>query len=73
MITTTIKRPTKYEASRAIFSLLERGWSLTYPLTEIKVTGTERGAYNYMKSRYTSRTGTAQTLWVAQLKKEDAK
>lgn len=70
---TTIKRQTKHEAVRAVFSLLERGWELHSPLTLITSTGTEKGAYNHTKGRYTTRVGTTSSCWVAKLRKEDAK
>lgn len=70
---TTIKRKHRHEAIKAVFSLLERGWELSYPLTEIKSTGTEKGAYNHTKGRYTTRVGTTSSCWVAKLRKEDAK
>lgn len=70
---TTIKRPTKYEASRAVFSLLDRGWELHSPLTLVTLTGTVKSEYKHNKSRYTSRKGTSTSYWIARLKKEEAR
>lgn len=68
---TTIKRPTKHEAARAIFGLLERGWELESNLTLITSTGSEKGTYNHTKGRYTSRVGTASSCWMAKLWKDE--
>jgi hypothetical protein len=67
----TIRRKKKVEAVRAMTDLMFKGWSIDYPLTEIKTSLTERGSYNYQKSRYTSIHGGASSVWVAKLKKDE--
>lgn len=67
---TTIHRKFKHEAELAISDLIKRGWEISFPLTEIQSTGTERGSYNYMKSKYTSRQGTATSCWIAKMRTE---
>jgi hypothetical protein len=64
VLITTIHRKYKHEAELAVSDLLKRGWVVDYPITEIKSAGTERGDYNYMKSKYTSRQGTMASCWV---------
>jgi hypothetical protein len=67
----TIRRKKKIEAVRAMTDLMFKGWSIDYPLTEVKKSGTEKGSYNYRQSRYTSRQGTTSSVWMAKLKKDE--
>jgi hypothetical protein len=67
---TTIHRKTKLEAVRAVCDLVRRGYTLTYPLTEIKSTGTSIGGYNYTKGKFTSIEAMASSVWCAKLKKD---
>jgi hypothetical protein len=66
----TIRRKHKVEAVRAMFDLLQKGWSIDYPLTEVKTSIESKGAFNYLKGRYTSREGSASSVWMAKMKKD---
>jgi hypothetical protein len=46
----TIRRKKKIEAVRAMTDLMFKGWSIDYPLTEIKTSKAEKGSYNYHKT-----------------------
>jgi hypothetical protein len=66
----TIRRKRKVETVRAMFDLLQKGWSIDYPLTEVKTSIESKGAFNYLKGRYTSREGSASSVWMAKMKKD---
>jgi hypothetical protein len=66
-----ICRKTKKEAARAMFYLVSNGWEITHPLTEVKTSKTERGAYNYQKNRYDMSKASSSSVWMAKLKRED--
>lgn len=67
----TICRKRKVEAVRAMTELLQRGWEISHPLTEIKTSITERGSFNYRKNRYESRYGSTSSVWVAKLRRDE--
>jgi hypothetical protein len=67
----TIRRKKKVEAVRAMTDLLLKGWSIDYPLTEVKTSISEKGAFNYRKNRYESRYGSASSCWMAKLRKDE--
>lgn len=50
-----IFRPNKLEAVKAMNSLVERGFSIETPLTEVKSTLEYRGNYNYRRGKYGSK------------------
>lgn len=66
---TTIKRPFKHEAEMAIADLEKRGFTVVFPLTEMKKVGTSSSNYHYMKSRYTSRQSNLTSLWICKLER----
>jgi hypothetical protein len=68
----TIRRKHKIEAARAMFHLLQKGWSIDYPLTEVKTSIESKGAFNYLKGRYTSREGSASSVWMAKMSRGES-
>jgi hypothetical protein len=64
-----IHRRTEREARQAITDHQQRGWVLSYPLTEIKSNNTSRGDYNYRKGRYTSIQASVSSIWYARMKR----
>jgi hypothetical protein len=67
----TIRRKKKIEAVRAMTYLMFKGWSIDYPLTEIKTSKAEKGAYNYHNNRYEMSKVNSSSVWVAKLFRED--
>jgi hypothetical protein len=67
----TIRRKKKVEAVRAMFDLLSKGWEISHPLTEIKTSISVKGAFNYRTNRYESRYGSASSVWVAKLRRDN--
>jgi hypothetical protein len=68
---TTITRRTKKEAEIAINDLLDRGFTVVFPLTEIRQNGYSRGIYNYQKNRYSMNQSMTASCWIAKLSIED--
>jgi hypothetical protein len=66
---TEIHRRTEKEAVQAINDLLDRGYIISYPLTEIKSNSIGRGQYNYHKSKFNMGPGTASSHWFCRMKK----
>jgi hypothetical protein len=66
---TEIHRRTEKEALQAINDLLDRGFIISYPLTEIKTDSVSRGKYNYRKSQYGSVQANVSSHWYARMKK----
>jgi hypothetical protein len=66
----TIRRKKKIEAVRAMTDLMFKGWSIDYPLTEIKTSKAEKGAYNYHNNRYEMSKVNSSSVWVAKLRRD---
>jgi hypothetical protein len=66
---TEIHRKSKKEAEIAINDLLDRGFVISYPLTEIKSNSIGRGGYNYHKSKFVMGSGSVSSCWYARMKK----
>jgi hypothetical protein len=67
----TIRRKKKIEAVRAMTYLMFKGWSIDYPLTEIKTSKAEKGAYNYHNNRYEMSKVNSSSVWVAKLFRDE--
>jgi hypothetical protein len=66
---TEIHRRTEDEAERAISDLIERGYIIDYPLTEIKTDYIGRGRYNYRKSHFESVQACVSSHWYCRMRK----
>jgi hypothetical protein len=66
----TIRRKKKVEAVRAMTYLMFKGWEISHPLTEIKTTKEEKGAYNYHNNRYEMSKVNSSSVWVAKLRRD---
>ena len=62
-----IFRPSKLEAVRAMNALVERGFNIETPLTEVKSTLEYRGNYNYRRGKYGSKGIGVVTGWYCRL------
>jgi hypothetical protein len=71
MLETTITRKHKHEAERAIKDLEERGFIITYPLTEKSANMTTRGSYNYRRSRYESIGASVANAWICKMRRSE--
>lgn len=67
MIDTVIHRQRKYEAEQAISDLLERGFEVVYPLTEIKRDGKSFATDSYKRKIF--QYNTYSSCWIAKLRR----
>ena len=65
-----IFRPNKLEAVKAMNALVERGYEIETPLTEVKNTLEHRGNYNYRRGRYGSKGTNVVSGWYCRLEGE---
>jgi hypothetical protein len=72
MIQTTVHRRYKHEAETAINDLLNRGFEIIYPLTEIKSDSVNLGSYDYHKSHFIRVKASVSSCWIAKLRRESS-
>ena len=62
-----IRRTRKVEAVKAMNALVERGFNILVPLTEVRTTIEHRGNFNYRRGKYESKGSSVVTCWYAKL------